>query len=275
MNVLFPQACYNLAMKKITVGVLILIIVGTIGYVATLPKGGEEPEPDENILERYSWTFTEIGEDEITKAPRTQVTLTIGTTSYPAGTYSGSCTGIEGSSWQLRENEKSGVICWFGGGGNEIGIFEENDRLVVKLGDLDEGDSETQPFRGNYRTLFEIGPDARIFTIYARIDQGASALGVKVIPLKVLEDSRCPVDAVCAQAGTVRLTARIESPSTTGGAASSSDVTIELGKTATTETERITLTAVEPTAMTGKKIKSAEYRFTFRIEKLDNSNVAQ
>jgi len=97
--------------------------------------------------------------------------------------------------------------------------------------------------------------------IETRIDEGASALGVNVIPHEVLEDSRCPVDVTCVQAGTVRVRATLQSGLGTA------DQEFELNKPITTEAEIVTLVRVEPVAMEGKEIKESEYVLYFRIKK--------
>lgn len=44
----------------------------------------------------------------------------------------------------------------------------------------------------------------------AGIGERASFSGATVIPLRIVEDSRCPIGVQCVQAGTVRLAVRIE-----------------------------------------------------------------
>src|SRR5436853_3142264 len=46
-------------------------------------------------------------------------------------------------------------------------------------------------------------------TLQAAIAQTVSGNGVSIVPLQVLEDSRCPTDVQCIQAGAVRLKAQI------------------------------------------------------------------
>jgi len=97
--------------------------------------------------------------------------------------------------------------------------------------------------------------------IRTRIDEGGSALGVKVIPLLVLEDSRCPLDVTCIQAGTVRIRATLES-----GLGTASQVFV-LGQPITTEAEEVTLTLVAPEPTSGETILPADYVFTFAVKK--------
>src|SRR6185437_3005515 len=53
------------------------------------------------------------------------------------------------------------------------------------------------------------GATSTAVTLQAKIGQTISGLGVTITPMKVLEDSRCPVDVECIQAGTVRIDAEL------------------------------------------------------------------
>lgn len=96
-------------------------------------------------------------------------------------------------------------------------------------------------------------------TIEARIDQGSSALEVKVVPLAVVEDSRCPIDAICIQAGTVRVRAQVMS-----GTSSSVEV-FALNEPVSVQGKTVTLVAVTPSAMASREIPLSEYVFTFTV----------
>lgn len=98
-------------------------------------------------------------------------------------------------------------------------------------------------------------------TVVAKIDQGASALGVKIIPLELIEDSRCPINAVCIQAGTVRVKVLIMS------GMGDSNMTVRLGVPITTEGEEVTLTEVQPAPIAGQTASPHQYSFTFTIRK--------
>lgn len=106
----------------------------------------------------FSWAFADKGTDTKTGAPQTEVTLAMNGKSFPLGTYQGSCAEINGSSWKPVAGESAGVICWFAGGGIELGVFEDNGKLVVKKGMLDEGDAETAGTRGNFGILLPLVP---------------------------------------------------------------------------------------------------------------------
>jgi hypothetical protein len=84
---------------------------------------------------------------------------------------------------------------------------------------------------------------------------------VRVTPLAVVEDSRCPMNARCIQAGTVRVQVEIVS-----GMGTSTN-TVELGKSITTEAEEISLVGVSPETLAGEEIGASEYRLTFEVGK--------
>lgn len=103
-----------------------------------------------------TWQFTSDKVDKKSGAPQTKVAFTMRGVSHDVGTEIGTCSDIASSSWQLLPNEKAGAICWFAGGGTEIGIFEEQNKLVVKKGQLDEGTAEEPGIRGDFKELFTI-----------------------------------------------------------------------------------------------------------------------
>ena len=94
-----------------------------------------------------------------------------------------------------------------------------------------------------------------------RIGQGASKSGVTVIPREIVEDSRCPADVQCIQAGTVRLRSLLSS------ALGEGEQIFELGQPITTEAEQVTLVRVEPEQTVVTSISPQEYRFYFEVIK--------
>ncbi len=97
-------------------------------------------------------------------------------------------------------------------------------------------------------------------TIAARIDQGASALGVKIVPLEVLEDSRCATDVQCIQAGTVRVRAQVQTNGATVEQTFTLEQPVELAGGMQAE-----LTSVMPAPVSTQTIAPSEYRFTFTV----------
>lgn len=84
--------------------------------------------------------------------------------------------------------------------------------------------------------------------------------GLSMRVTSVLGDSRCPVNANCVQASTVRLSVRIRS------ALGLSVNEFTPGTTVTTEAEEITLIAVSPDNIAGQTIADDAYRFTFEVK---------
>ncbi|HVZ76141.1 MAG TPA: hypothetical protein VG934_02620 [Candidatus Paceibacterota bacterium] len=99
-------------------------------------------------------------------------------------------------------------------------------------------------------------------TISAAINQPASALGVTVTPLEVVQDSRCASGVQCVWAGTVEVRARV------ADGVNTIEDTFTLGKAATVAYgEVITLTAVAPSKTAGTAIAPDHYAFTFSLQK--------
>lgn len=157
----------------IAIGVLILLAAGAVGFWAY--DSGRMTAPAEQTAQpvvppaatpaappaapgKLTWTFTAVATaGDPMSGPKTVVTLTAenGGKKYEA-VHAGNCSVIETSAWRLLANEKTGVICWEPGGGTEIGIFEENGKLVVKTGSIEESTDETDGFRGNFKVVAEL-----------------------------------------------------------------------------------------------------------------------
>jgi hypothetical protein len=88
-----------------------------------------------------------------------------------------------------------------------------------------------------------------------------TGLDVKITPLTLLEDSRCPIDVQCIQAGTVRVRALL------GSGLGEGVQTFTLGVPITTEAEAVELVEVKPAPHSERQIASSEYRFIFKVSK--------
>ncbi|KND47539.1 MAG: hypothetical protein AB199_03855 [Parcubacteria bacterium C7867-004] len=79
---------------------------------------------------------------------------------YDAGTFEGSCWemdargGIDGSG--LLPGEVAAAQCWFGGAGDEVGVFSTSAGAAIRLGELGEGDPTHPFFRGNFKVLYTL-----------------------------------------------------------------------------------------------------------------------
>jgi hypothetical protein len=150
------------------IGGLLLAIVLLGGAYMLMQKdpamqqvlGGTDTETPSDAKHTATWSFEPAGEQEVSNAPLTKITLTWDGGAYDAGTYAGQCAEIDGTSGggiALLENEVSGAFCYWAGFGDEVGIFKEGDRYVLKHGEYQEPTAEAPDFRGNFTTLVELG----------------------------------------------------------------------------------------------------------------------
>lgn len=138
----------------------------------------------------------------------------------------------------------------FGDLENHIGALIE-----VYAQDLSDGTFTLYGSDGFYiKLLDEAG-------VVSKIGETASAFSVRLTPHEVIEDSRCPVDVTCIQAGTVRVATTLEN-----GLGTSEQVFV-LGQPVTTEAEIVTLVRVEPQAVSTSDIGDGDYIFYFKIKK--------
>jgi hypothetical protein len=95
-----------------------------------------------------------------------------------------------------------------------------------------------------------------------RLGQTAHLDGPHIIPVKILEDSRCPINARCTSAGDVRLQVEWVRP---GG---NQIIEIALSKPTPMADGQLSLTGVTPgrEAGSGKKLKAKDYRFSFKFD---------
>ncbi|HEY6022029.1 MAG TPA: hypothetical protein VIY48_19830 [Candidatus Paceibacterota bacterium] len=137
--------------NKAAVGIIVLalgVAAGWIWYTRT-----HQPVSVSPLQEEFTWSFVDRGVDASTSVPKTDIALRVAGVDVPLGTFDGTCTAIAGSSWPFLPNEISGAICYFGGGGKEIGVFEEGGKLVLKQGEVSEGDAEHPGTRSNFVEL--------------------------------------------------------------------------------------------------------------------------
>jgi hypothetical protein len=93
-----------------------------------------------------------------------------------------------------------------------------------------------------------------------RLGQTATTNGVKVRPVDVLEDSRCPVSVKCVWAGRVVVRAEV-----TGGSWQRTE-NLVLGKPTKVADGTLTLVAVAPEKKVPIEIGKRAYRFTFDFQ---------
>ncbi len=94
-------------------------------------------------------------------------------------------------------------------------------------------------------------------SVEARLGQTVNVGGPRVTPLKVLEDSRCPMEARCIRAGDVRLQVRIR----LGRGSELREV--KLGEPVQVADGQLTLQGVMPPRSVQRAIRPGDYRFSF------------
>ena len=94
---------------------------------------------------------------------------------------------------------------------------------------------------------------------FARFGQTAYVDGPRVTPIRLLADSRCPMEARCVWAGEVRILERVR----TGRGSSMRELT--LGKPIPVADGELELASVMPPRSTQRQIRRRDYRFGFRF----------
>lgn len=98
-------------------------------------------------------------------------------------------------------------------------------------------------------------------TVSAKIGEEVSVYDAKITPIEIVEDSRCPIDAECIQAGKLVVRARVESNGET-----SAEYLLELyAASLKTEVAEISLVRAEPNPESEKELGDADYELYFRV----------
>lgn len=127
-----------------------------------------------------------------------------------------------------------------------------------------------QPANTGRRPLAQ-GPHYAYGPVTLSLNQVAGfASGLSIRPISVVEDSRCPINARCIQAGTVKLLVRSTMNTFTENAQTEL-MTLTLGEAKTVGSNVITLENVTPAPETGTTFESNEYRFTLRVTSSTNT----
>lgn len=155
---------------------------------------------------------------------------------------------------------------------NEIGSYDVMGRIILKTSSEDAGIIPVLLTVANVEgsfliTGYEENPRAEevisSVSVTAVLNEAVSVLGVSITPLALEEDSRCPTDVTCIQAGQIRLMLMIVD----GMSTSTSSITLAAEEPITTEIASIWLTDVLPAKVSTTPIEDEDYRFTFRIDR--------
>jgi len=96
----------------------------------------------------------------------------------------------------------------------------------------------------------------------AGLGQTAAVGGVTVRPLRIVEDSRCPADAVCVWAGQLVLLVEVDYR----GGSETFRGNMTLGQRLALGDVGITLIDAQPPKMAARQTPPGAYRFTFAVE---------
>lgn len=149
---------YTRAMKEKGLAlILVAIVLAASGFMLMNHRddhvGQAHIEGDSHHERTFAWRFqTEESGDGL--PPRTTVALITGDEVHNLGGYPGSCSEIAAEN--LLENEVSGVLCWWAGGGDEIGVFKTGETYAVRHGIQEESTAEGDGLRGNFKTIVEL-----------------------------------------------------------------------------------------------------------------------
>jgi len=99
----------------------------------------------------------------------------------------------------------------------------------------------------------------------AGLGQVAVVNGLRIRPIEVVEDSRCPTAVNCVWAGRLTVRARMYGPGWT------QIRDFELGVAQAVDQYRVTLVAAEPKKATPADIDPRAYRFTFAVSGADQA----
>ena len=99
----------------------------------------------------------------------------------------------------------------------------------------------------------------------AGLGQYATVNGLRIRPIEVVEDSRCPANVQCVWAGRLVVRARMTGPGWT------QIRDFELGVFQAVDRYRVTLISAEPSKATPGEIDRRAYRFTFAVATADQA----
>lgn len=178
------------------------------------------------------------------------------------------------SSIESKQNEDGWYVGFIKRGSGVSGILDakcyyvNNNKTITSIGEYKQGNSgavdvinlETCESDVEVPEVVPVPPDK---DTGLRLGEFGKFNTISILPLSIVEDSRCPTDVTCIQSGTVRL--KIQIVSSIGTSTS----IVKLGQEFTTEGMTITLTNVIPPKNSKINIEDTEYRFNFDVIKQD------
>ena len=141
---------------KVLLSTLILAVVLVGGFVLLNShiyneKQANAPNEETAATPTFSWAFEPSARYEETM-PWHNLSLVVNSEPYSVGEYQG-CTG-EGST---GEGIVTKTTCWFAGGGNEVAVFLEGDRYLIKERWIQEAGAQGEwDTEGDWETKFAL-----------------------------------------------------------------------------------------------------------------------
>ncbi|MDP2705335.1 MAG: hypothetical protein U1D31_00170 [Patescibacteria group bacterium] len=111
----------------------------------------------------------------------------------------------------------------------------------------------------NFRTENPPKTDTVKTELKTGLNQKVDGWKISITPISIIEDSRCPVDVTCIQAGTTRVLAKITVE--TG----EKEYVLPLDVPVSVDSRMVTLIRVTPAPRSQYQILATEYRFTFQV----------
>lgn len=105
-----------------------------------------------------------------------------------------------------------------------------------------------------------------IATTTTKLGQKIIIGNITITPRTIVEDSRCPIDVQCIQAGTIRVNVALE------GNNNQETALLTLGRPVTFMNKNIELVEVSPPTSSNHPVTQSAYRFTFRVTENLNAN---
>lgn len=106
-----------------------------------------------------------------------------------------------------------------------------------------------------------VQPSSENNKIIVRLGETSIIQNLAISPIELKEDSRCPVDVTCIQAGTVRVSVKVASSKEV------KETLLALGESVELDTMKIKFIAVTPVPIAQNKVSSSAYEFIFEIRK--------
>ena len=238
---------YNLGMnKKLYIVVFVLALIGVVSFVLeyTSYRGGEKVVTQEAAINSVIELYPELAIYKTTSLPP--------------------------SSIEAKETSEGWYVAFIQSGSGLPGILNAkcyqvyNSKSVILVGAyIRQGDEIAQDIvLETCKPIFDQSTTPSILPYgdaTLQLHQLANFKDLSIRLLSIEEDSRCPSDVQCIQAGTVRVKAEVVS-----GMGTSTSI-FKLGQVFTTEAEVITLKGVTPEKNSKVAITDKDYRFVFNV----------